>query len=91
MVLTKIGQTLQNRARKSSKANILSASTVCYFALQISDGLFVPLCFKNGTLFIKTQNPSASSNIMLSQVEIIKKINDKVGNNLVKKIKIKPY
>jgi len=42
-------------------------------------------------LFIKTQNPSASSNIMLSQVEIIKKINDKVGNNLVKKIKIKPY
>jgi hypothetical protein len=88
-MLTKLEQTLKNKINKGQKARILQAAQICYLALKESEGLFVPLCFKNGTLYLKSKNSTAAAEVLLGQKQIIEKINKKLGINLVKKIRVR--
>lgn len=87
--LTKIEYALKAKTKKGGKSNIFTASMICFYALEVSEGLYQPLCFKNGILSVAVANPASASNIMLSQNAICEKINERIGTNLVKKIRIK--
>ncbi|MDR1663045.1 MAG: DUF721 domain-containing protein [Endomicrobium sp.] len=45
--------------------------------------------YKNGTIFTKTQNSAAVSELTLRKKEIIKKINQYIGTQKIKNIKVK--
>ena len=49
----------------------------------------VPDYFSNGTLFIKAQNSVWSSELWINRLEIIRKINKKIGEDFVREIKMK--
>jgi hypothetical protein len=50
---------------------------------------FMPDYFSNGTLFVKAQNSVWSCELWTNRENIIKKINQKIGENCVEKIKMK--
>ena len=89
MVWNKFEKLLDRKIKKGRRENILTASLICYTALQISDDAFLPVSFKNGTLTVTVPDSSSAANLQLSQAQIIKKINQKLGRELVKKIKIR--
>ena len=86
---TKFSQALNKKTKTKGVNNILIASSVCYVAFSVSQGKFKPLSYKNRTLSVSVLNPAAASALMLSQNQIKKEINQKLGGDLVEKIKIK--
>jgi len=61
---------------------------VCYIASRVAGDLFQPISFNRGVLLVSVLDPAAAANVQLSQTQIIKKINQKLKKEAVKKIKI---
>lgn len=59
-----------------------------YFG-EIGSGKFIPDHFSNGNLFVKAENSMWSSELWMNREKIIKKINEKIGEKIVKEIKMK--
>jgi hypothetical protein len=85
----KISKLLEKKIKKRKASDIYLASLVCYAALKIGSGLFKPISFKDGVLLVEASNSSSASTIQLSQAQIIEKINQKLGQEAVKKIRIR--
>jgi len=88
-MFTKISQTLNQKIKTGSKTQILRAAQVCYVALKESDGLFKPTSFRQGVLYVCASSPAAAAKANLKTAEIIKKINNSLGQDLVKKIRFR--
>jgi len=67
----------------------MNASRICYVAKEASDGVFEPISFKDGLLTIKAANSIVAQEIQLESTQIIKKINQKLGKNMVDRIRFK--
>lgn len=89
MTWSKVSTVLTEKTKKKGKSSVFLASLVCYAAMEIGHSLFEPVSFKNGTLFVRAKNPSSATALLLSQNQILKEINQKLGKELVKEIKIK--
>lgn len=89
MSFTKVSRVLEKKIKKKEAPNPFLSSVVCYAALKISGGLFEPISFKDGELLVSAPNSSSASAIQLSQAQIIEKINQKLGQAIVKKIRIR--
>jgi len=63
------------------------AARVCAVAKDAAKGDFEIISFKNGTLKIRVESPAKAHLVRLSQNKIIAKINQKLGQELVKKIR----
>jgi hypothetical protein len=61
-----------------------------YFG-KIGSEKLMPDYFSNGVLFIKSQNSVWSSELWINKAEITRKINKKIGESLLKEIKIKNH
>jgi len=85
----KIGHLIEKRITKNKDKNVYRASMICYLALKVGRDLFHPVSFKNGVLSVLAHDSSSAAMILLSQQQIINKINQKLGAPIVKKIKIK--
>lgn len=86
---TKFSQALSKKTKGRGNNNVFIASSVCYIAFSLSQGKFKPLSYKNKMLTVAVLNPAAASSLMLSQNQIKKEINQKLGGDFVEKIKIK--
>jgi len=60
-MFTKISQTLNQKIKQGSKTQIFRAAQVCYIALKESDGLFRPISFRAGVLYVCASSPTAAS------------------------------
>jgi hypothetical protein len=91
MSFLKLSKLLDKKIKKKGSPNLFLCSLVCYQALKSGEGLFEPISFKDGTLLVRVSDSSSASTVQLSQAQIIEKINQKLGQEVVKKIRIKIF
>lgn len=88
-VWNKVSKLLERKIKKKRTSNPLLCSAICYTALKVGDDLFKPISFKDGILSVSVSDSSSAQVVQLSQAQIIEKINQKLGQEIVKKIRIK--
>jgi hypothetical protein len=88
-MLEPINKILIKRANKYGIKNVADASRICFIAKSVSNNEFEPKSFKNGMLTIIVKNNIIASEIQMNSASIIKKINQKIGSETIKKIKFK--
>ena len=82
----KINKILIKRANKYGIKNVADASRICFIAKAESNNEFEPKSFKGGVLTILVKNNIIASEIQMKSASIIKKINQKIGDDVVKRI-----
>ena len=86
---SKVSKLIERKTKKKGQSDVFLASLVCYTALKSSEGLFKPISFKNGVLLVSVKNSSFAASVQLSQAQIIERINQKLGKEVVKRMRIK--
>lgn len=67
----------------------LEAAKVCEAAREISEHRYSVISFKNGLLTVSCTSSAAAANLQAESQEIISQINQKVGEKVIKKIRLK--
>jgi len=67
----------------------LQAADVCGKARELADGQYDVISFNDGLLTLSTTSSAAASNLRMKTFEIQNEINEKLGKELVKKVRIK--
>lgn len=88
-MLEPINKILNARANKYGLKNVADAARICFEAKAVSDGEFEPISFRNGILTISVANNILASKIQMKSSSIIKKINQKVGGEKIKRVKFR--
>ena len=87
--MKKIGKFLDNNPRYKRLQKPLEAAEVCERARAISEGRFEVISFRNGLLTIACSSPAQAANLQTESQEIIDKINSKLGESKVKRMRFK--
>ena len=87
--MERINKLLNKSANKYSLSKVAESSRICFVAEELSNGEYKPISFKNGILTLKTTNYIVAQSLQLNSEKLIKKINDKLNNRLVKRIKFR--
>jgi len=77
----------QSKLRRYQKP--LEAAEVCKIAEGIYEGRFEIISFKNGLLTVAVNSSAAAASLQSEQATIIDKINRKIGEEKVKRIRFK--
>lgn len=85
----KVSSLLDKKIQKRGAASALLSSRVCYIALKIGEDLFKPISFRNGILLVLVSDSASATSLQLSQEQIMEKINQKLGQEIVKKIRVR--
>ena len=67
----------------------LEAANVCDTALLVANGRFGVISFKAGLLTLSVSSSSAANNLQMETYQIQKELNQKLGKEIVSKIRIK--
>lgn len=67
----------------------LRAAQICDTARALADGRFTVASFKDGLLTVGVESSAAASNLRFETEKIIKQVNEKIGQEFVKKIRVK--
>lgn len=67
----------------------LRAAQICDTARALADGRFTVTSFKDGLLTVGVESSAAASNLRFETEKIIKEINEKIGQTLVQKVRVK--
>lgn len=67
----------------------LEAAAICQAARKIAAGRFGVISFKNGLLTLSVENSLQAANLQSESQEIIEKINQKIGERRVQKIRFR--
>jgi len=86
---SQVSKLLEKKIKKRESPNPFLSSAVCWHALKTGKDLFKPISFKDGVLLVSVSDSSSASAVQLSQAQIIEEINQKLGQGIVKKIRIK--
>lgn len=89
MSFTKLSKILPVRIAHYGLSKQATASQVCFIAAKFSNNRFEPVSFKNNTLVIKVNSPLASQELQADKEKIINQINQKLGQDLVKKLRFR--
>jgi len=82
-----LGDLMPKQLRKNSIYNQAQAARICYEAKKLYGYLFEPISFKNGVLKVSVPNGIVAQEVQAQSEEIIKKINQVIGSNQIKKIR----
>jgi len=77
---------LNRHANRYGLKKSLDAAMICFKAKEVANSMFEPISFRNGILKVKVENSIKAQEIQLNSSQIIKKINQKVGFYVIKKI-----
>lgn len=86
---SKTAAILERQTKRGKKSEILLASLICYSAAKVAKDLFWPISFKSGVLMVKVSSQPQAANLCANQAQIIDKINQKIGREAVKTIRVK--
>lgn len=86
--MEEINKIINRVANRRNLTKICDSSYVCYLFNQTFKELKA-VAFKAGNLYLETNDSFESQEIYLKQVQIIEKINQRLGKEIVKKIKFR--
>ena len=84
-----ISKFISHNSKYQRLSGPLRAAQVCNTARALANDRFDVLSFKDGLLTLNAQSSSAAANLQIESQKIIKSVNDKLGQELVKKIRFK--
>ncbi|OGD66582.1 hypothetical protein A3F08_00220 [Candidatus Berkelbacteria bacterium RIFCSPHIGHO2_12_FULL_36_9] len=84
-----IGDLMPKQLKRNSIYAAAQAARICFEAKTLYGHLFEPISFKNGVLTISCGNNIEAQNIQFKSQEIIKKINLKIGLQMIERIKFR--
>lgn len=67
----------------------LTAARVCEAARELADGRFAIISFKGGLLTVGVSNSSEAAELQMSSSQFIESVNEKLGDELVEKVRFK--
>lgn len=84
-----IGKFLKSNSKFSKLSGPLRAAQICDEARALADSRFTVISFCDGLLTLGVESSMAAANLQFESPKIIEKINQKIGDNLVQKIRFK--
>jgi predicted nucleic acid-binding Zn ribbon protein len=84
-----ISKFISHNSKYQRLSGPLRAAQVCDTARSLANDRFTVLSFKDGLLTLSTQSSAATANLQIESQKIIQSINDKLGQEFVKKIRFK--
>lgn len=84
-----INNFMRRDPRYKSLSKPLQAANVCDTARLLADGRYDVISFKDGLLTLGSSSSSSAANLRMETYNIQNKLNEKLGQELVKKIRIK--
>jgi hypothetical protein len=84
-----ISKFISHNSKYQRLSGPLRAAQVCDTARSLANDRFTVLSFKDGLLTLSVQSSSATANLQMESQKIIQSINDKLGQEFVKKIRFK--
>jgi hypothetical protein len=87
--MDKLSRFLNSNSKYTRLSEPLRAAQVCDTARALANDRFAVVSFKDGLLTLSTTSASASANLQMETSSIMTDINTKLGQELVKKIRIK--
>lgn len=89
--MDKINSIFNRGSKYQSLAGPLRAAQICDSARAFADGRFTTLSYVDGLLTVGVESSAAAANLTFETEKIIKQINEKVGQDFIKKIRIKIF
>ena len=89
MSMDKISKSLSDTAKYQRLSRPLTAAKVCDTARELANDRFEVVSFKDGLLTVGVENSSAAANLQMENDKIIKEINQKLDQELVKRLRFK--
>ena len=87
--MKKISKILSENPRYKRLQKPLEASYICQIADSLADDRYCAISFKNGLLTLGVTSSLAAANLQSGSAKIIDKINQKIGEDKVKRIRFK--
>ena len=87
--MKKISKFLSENPRYKRYQKPLEAAEICDRAREIAEGKYNIISFKNGLLTVSVNSSAQAGNLQAESADIIAKINQKIGENKVKRIRFK--
>ena len=86
--MDKIGDLLDRSMAKRGLTGTAEGSHVCFLADKYSDTRFTAVSFSRGTLKLSVNSSIDAAEVQIDQDKIISKLNQKIGKDLIKKIRL---
>lgn len=83
----KINNVVFRQANKHGFRNQAAAARICFEAKRLYSDLFEPISFKNSVLTVGVENSFQAQEVQFKQKEIIEKINNKIGSQVIKRLR----
>jgi len=87
--MDQINKFLSTNSKYQRLSKPLTAAAVCEAARSVAKGRFVVVSFRGGLLTAGTNNSGEAANLQLENDQIIREINQKLGKEMVEKIRFK--
>ena len=87
--MEKIKKLLHSNRRYQSFQRRLEAARICQTACELSSRQFEVVSFKNGLLTLAVDSSAQAANLQSEKNKIIEKINQKIGERVVERIRFK--
>lgn len=87
--MDKISKFLSTNSKYTRLSKPLTAARVCEAARGVARGRFGVLSYKDGLLTLGVENSSAAANLQMESDSIIREINTKLKQELVKRLRFK--
>lgn len=87
--MNNIDSFMRHNSKYKSLQKPLEAANVCDTARLLAHGRFEVVSFRQGLLTLGVTSPAASTNLQMETSKIIKELNEKLGGELVLKIRLK--
>jgi len=88
-MIEKINRILGRQSRLKRLEKPLEAAYICKIADSLADDRYRAVSFKNGLLTVGVSSNLAAANLQVESSKIIERINQKVGEGKVKRIRFK--
>lgn len=87
--MKKIHQILSDNPRYNRYKKPLEAANICDVARAEGKGRFGVISYSRGTICLSVNSPAEAANLQAQSDELISKINQKLGEQIVKRVRFK--
>jgi len=87
--MQRINKIIDQQSKLKRFQKPLEASYICQIADSLADDHYQAISFKNGLLTLGVTSSLAAANLQSGSAKIIDKINQKIGENKVKRLRFK--
>ena len=86
--MQKIDKILQQSMNKRGIGKEALSAQICYYADELSENLYKTISYQNGVLKVSVLSSSQAADFDIRREEFIDKINQKIGKNMIRSIRI---